>query len=111
MTTAFRTVKKGEQPKLDAVTVALERHDGTIHSITLTDASGRSIKVTSAYGMSVLVPAEPEKERKSVVKGDILGVPVRETFESEFEAKERQREIERIGGAVEVATEEVEIPF
>jgi hypothetical protein len=112
MTKAFRSLKKGEQLQLDGIQIDVERHDGSLASVVFTDAKGYVVKVAMAsYSMGVFVPAEPEKERKTVLTGNIVGVPVRETFDDSFTACERKRELECAGASVTVADEDVEIPF
>ena len=111
MKTDFRTAKTGADFSLVGVTVSVENHNGSPNSVTVVDSTGKALKILSTYGISVLVPKEPEKETKHVVSGKIVGVPVREVFDDSYAALERERELQRAGGEVATVSEEMEIPF
>lgn len=108
---AFRTAKSRQDFTLAGVDTAIEEQNGSVTKVTITDANGKSLSFSSVYGMTVLVPKEPEKETKHVVTGTIAKVPVREVFDDSYTALERERELTRAGAEVETAPEEVEIPF
>ncbi len=62
-----------------------------------------------------MVPAIPEKKSVHVVKGQVptLGAPIREEFESAYEATTRRSELES-AGVIEnaaIGIEDVDIPF
>lgn len=114
----LQTVKKTEARgvKLQGVNIEMEWHDSGLYAVTLTDANGRVLKMSSAYGMTALTPAPPEKKTMHVVKGTVrtINTPIREEFENDFEAQQRARELsmaDLLDGAATVEKEEMEIQF
>lgn len=112
MNEVLRSLKRGERPILDGITITQERRDSQLHAVTFTDAQGHVVKIAlQSYCLVLLVPQEPEKVKKEIVHGEIAGVKVREEFDDAFQAHQRQRELEGAGATVETVTEEVEVPF
>lgn len=114
----FQTVKKttAKGVMLNHVSIEWEWHDGSLHGLTLTDDTGRILRLTSTYGLSALTLAPPEKKTVHVVKGTVraANTPIREEFEEQYEADQRARELtsaDVVEGAVTVEKEEIEIPF
>lgn len=67
--------------------------------LILTDVNGRKVNVTrlNSYteGIDVQVPADPVTEEKFQLVGDIANVPVIEQYDTEREASERMRDLQR----------------
>lgn len=113
---AFRNAKDSSELLLDGVTIEPVYHNGSLATITFTDAKGRSVKIDEKYGSLVaMVPAEPKTTDVHVLTGTVpvLGTPISETFESEYEACKRQTELERANVIenAEIKAGTVEIPF
>lgn len=112
---AWKSIKKASDITLAGVTAAMELRDGTVHAVTLTDASGKQLRVTvDSYMLKVFVPEPPKKEQRFRVEGTAAGLPVSEDFEQRYAADERVRELEEktvADTSLKVEPVEVEIPF
>lgn len=102
----WRTVKKYP----DGVDVVVENTSPI--SVEFTAPDGTRVRVASNYGLSVSVQAPPPTEKKHRVTGSVLGVLVSEDFDSEFEARERERLLSSgVREDVSLTVEEVEVPL
>jgi hypothetical protein len=84
------SVKKPEDVVLDGITVTIERCDGTIKVVEMTDKSGHQFRITGDYGINTYVPAKPKMVTRFALIGLVMGLPVDETFEHEFQANDRK---------------------
>jgi hypothetical protein len=51
------------------------------------------VKVECNYSsLKLLVPAPPKKEKRHVLRGTVLGLPIEENFTNEWDADTRKRE-------------------
>lgn len=98
-------VKSAREIVLQGVRAELETMDGSIKSITLTDAGGRMVKVSQDYytALLVTVPAPPEFQTKYRVTGRYAGCALDPTAcDSEQEAEERAASLRNMGVDVEI---------
>lgn len=110
----YETVKTPNQLKLEGVSIKAVMVKETVKSLEFTDSKGNAIIIQTGTGyseFSVMVPAAPEKVKKFQVSGEVAGVPVSAVFEHEFEAKDKQRELERATNQDGFAVEPIEIEF
>ena len=93
--TKLKQVKKASEMQLSGVDVKPEFRDGQLDSVTLTDSVGAVLKIAmSSYSMNAYIPAPPSTEKKFVLAGSVANVAdVRETFDTRWDAEQRQREI------------------
>lgn len=91
----WQRIKGAGEIVLDGIKIELETHDGSPKAIELADAKGGRVKVClSNYSdFAVMVPAKPETKDAYLLKGEFRGLPVKELFEHDFEARQRLREI------------------
>lgn len=95
----FQTVKKESEVELLGVAVEIESQNGSHRAITLRDGNGRLVRISSTYGIDILIPAPPKTVKKFRLEGTFAGlVPVSEDFDDEYMAKDRLREFERNRG-------------
>lgn len=79
---------------LDGIKAEIEMHNGSVKSIELSDGKGGRLKASlDSYSLCLLVPAKPKMKDAHLLKGEFRGLPVKELFEQEYEAKQRLREI------------------
>ncbi len=109
-------VKKASDIVLDGISVDAEFRDGSLHAVTLTDQKGSLVRIAlDSYALRALIPAPPEKKKVNVLTGKVavLGTPIREEFDHQFQAESRRTELESAGIAegIEIAAEEVLVPF
>lgn len=90
----WTTPKSQKEVLLDGVTIEIDRNETTFLSVTLTDASGRKIRVRkNDYSVVLEIPKPAETKEKFAVVGTLRGVPVSETFDHEYEALQRQNDL------------------
>lgn len=87
-------VKNGKQVVLDGITIEIDRSDTSVMSITLKDAAGHVVRARyESYNMYIEVPAAPKTVEKVALNGTVLGLPVKEVFDSEYQANDRKEEL------------------
>jgi hypothetical protein len=105
----WETVKQVKDAQLEGVTVEIDKADGRFHSVVVTDAKGKKLRVRyESYSMAVEVPAPPKTEKKFVLQGEYKGLKVSETFDSEHAATNRRYDLD---DSLTIQETEVEIPF
>lgn len=92
--------------KIAGVKIEAETEDKKLKAVLLTDAEGRTFKIASAGSyedaIKLFEPQPFDEQERHVVRGEIAGVRVEEFFDSAFEAKQRQRDLEAKDAKVEV---------
>jgi hypothetical protein len=108
---------------LDGIKISVERRDTRVESITLTDKAGHTVRLghRDYQGITLYRPAKAKEVDAFVVKGEVIGLKVSETFETEHEANRRADALgEAPGAAVKVEKTKIsgqpenddsEIPF
>jgi hypothetical protein len=113
-------VKQAKDVTLEGVSVDFDRTDGSFKSVTFTDAKGNKFRIgteASYSSLAVEIPAKPKLVEKHVLRGEVAGLKVEESFDSEYAARDRKQELSgRFSDAEDgltVAKEQVpdEIPF
>ena len=113
----WTAVKSAKQINLLGVEVEIDRSENAFRTITFTDPSGNKLRVAhNSYSMTVEVPSPPKTTEKFAVTGEVLGVPISETFDDSYQANSRKQELksgtrEEINVRVEPIQVEEEIPF
>lgn len=112
----LQTVRNSREMELLGIKIDAEWRDKELVAVTLTDTNGRMLKIAKTdYSMRAFTPAPPEKKTVHVVSGKVrgIGTEIREQFDDSYAANSRRSEIEQadVLEAVNVSTEEVEIPF
>lgn len=113
---SLRTAKSANELVLDGVDVQPEYHNKSLRAITLTDGTGRVLKIEVEYStLKALVVAEPETKEVFVLRGKVpvVGADINEAFESEYDAQVRRRELEQASVIenAEIAVGTVEVPL
>jgi hypothetical protein len=93
----LQKVKKISDLKLDGVTFQAEYRDTNLHSVTLTDVSGKTVTFTkdNYSDFSAYVPAPPDKENKWELSYEINLIGLRkELFDEQYQANSRRSELE-----------------
>ena len=92
----WTTPKSAKDVQLDGVTIEIDKKDTSFLSVTLTDKSGHKFRTRyENYSLSLEVPQPPETKDASVLSGNVMGLPVRETFEDDYKAIQRKGELTR----------------
>jgi hypothetical protein len=108
----WETVKTNKDATLDGIDIEIDKSDSSITSVTFTDKSGGKLRIRmDSYTMRVDIPAKPKTEKKWALKGEFKGLPVDETFDSEYQANNRRDDIDYGNKDLVVEEVEVEIPF
>ena len=90
----WTTPKSAKDVQLDGVTIEIDKKDTSFLSVTLTDKSGHKFRTRyENYSLSLEVPQPPETKDASVLSGNVMGLPVRETFEDDYKAHLRKAEL------------------
>src|SRR3546814_7522497 len=94
----YKTVKTANEASISGGTVEFEHHDKTLRGVRLTDAEGNVVLIQAGESYSnavkVMVPEPFDQEERWKISGSVVGIPVTEYFDSEYEANDRVREIE-----------------
>lgn len=107
----WQTIKTAGDISLDGVKAEIEMHNGSVKSIELTDAKGARVKAClDSYSLSVLIPAKPEMKDAALLKGEFRGLPVKELFDHDYEARDRMREITGGHDDGSLTIEKVKVP-
>jgi hypothetical protein len=110
-------LKKIPADLLPGLTLDSEFRDGQLKAIEIFDGDGAlvaKIAACDSYEMSVkvFVPAKPKLVDKWTVRGSVLGLPVDEQFENQWDANNRKGELigrlEEEKFEIEVALSKVE---
>jgi hypothetical protein len=110
---SFVRVKKASELQLDGIAIECEYIDGYIGQVTLTDGSGHIVRFSKSQydSLPVFVPAKPKTEKRHVVAGTVAGLKVEEVFETEYDARNRQRELEALTGSEDsISVSERDVP-
>lgn len=97
----LQTIKKADEIKLAGISAELENRDGSLFSVTLTDANGTFVKVSQGRysDIQIMAQAPPKKIKKFALTGKLLGIaPFSEQFDDEFAASTRKSELEKQAG-------------
>ena len=91
----MQTAKTPKDINLSGVSIEFDREDGHIKAITLRDAAGGMLRVTatSGYSLQALVPAPRKLVARWQLKAKLGLVDIDETFEHEYQADTRKREL------------------
>jgi len=107
----MKTVKNLSDVSLAGVSVELEKTDGNVTGVIITDGKGgRLVARKTDWGMTVLVPAPPKMVKRHRIEGKLKGIPFREDFEHAHQATQRLVELGLENDPMEGTIKEVEIP-
>jgi hypothetical protein len=108
----FKAVKKNSEVVLAGVAAEFDFVDGSVHGLTLRDATGNVVRIAMrSYSMQVEVPAPPVMETKYRLNGKVLGIGVDCTFDNQYEADAERERLERgvRGDDTDLKVEEVQV--
>ena len=105
----FDRVKLFSKVALTGVTLDFETRDGTLQSVTITDAKGAVLKIAKDdYSIAALVPAVPKMRKRWAVRGEVNGLKCDERFDDQWSADQRANGLKDLGEGFTVS--EVEEP-
>jgi hypothetical protein len=108
----LKSVKKNSEIVLAGIAAELDLVDSSVQGLTLRDAAGNMVRIAlRSYSMQVEVPAPPVMEKKFRLSGEVLGLPVERTFDSQYEADDERQRLESgvRGEEAALKVEEVEV--
>ena len=91
----FDKVKNISSIKLDGITVNADRVGDNVHILTLTDKSGNVLRFereNSYSSLNIYVKAEPKKEKRFHVHGNIDDISISKLYEEKYEAEQKVRD-------------------
>lgn len=105
----YKTVKKLTDIDIQGVSIDVERHNGAFKAVTIRDGGGRELRIASenGYGLSVLVPRQPDPVLRYFVVGERDGKPLEEKFSEDYAADARVHHLKALG--VEARSEAREV--
>lgn len=108
----WQKIKAASEIVLDGIKVEVESHDKSLRAVELTDAKGNRVKICmGGYSdFTVMIPAKPELRDALLLKGEFRGLPVKELFADDYEAKSRLREITNGSDDGSLTIEKVKAP-
>jgi hypothetical protein len=87
-------VKSDKQLVLSGISVATERSDTSLKSVTFTDGVGNTVRVyIDSYNLYAEIPSPPKTVEKYAVIGTVQGLSVNENFDNQYEADNRLEEL------------------
>lgn len=109
----WEKVKDSKELQLEGIIIDAVLVGSEVKTIRLTDVKGKCIQIqNTSYATQAFVPAPPEKVKKFRVTAKVCGIDVAKDYDEEFEAKQKQRELDALGeGSPKLEEVEVEIPF
>jgi len=107
-------IKQPSDLKFPGLDTQFEYYDGTLQSVSVTDATGNRVVFAAGQysGMRVMVPAPPPTKEVAVVTGTVrdIGTKIEEQFPDSFTAERRAAELRQSGVCVDVNVTTKEVP-
>lgn len=109
----YKKITHPSDLKLEGVDIKTVMVGTEFISAEMTDKTGRKILFAkgSYSSFDVMTPAPPETVKKFRVSASVAAIPVTQDFESEYEAQDKKRELDRVADDATMVPVEVEIPF
>ena len=108
----YDRITKDSDIDLPGVEVEVDRIDNGIRAVTLRagDKLVRFVEKSSYETLEVLVPARPKLKDAYLLTGTILGIPVSEAYEYDFEANSRKNKLEYADSNAKLEVVKFQIP-
>ena len=111
------TVAKGKAVHLDGIQIEVDLRNNNPYGLTLRDLNGNQLRISSTYGLEILVPAKPPTVKKWKVSGTVGAdedFTVDKLFDGEYSAKtfteQCKEKAVKAGLEVHLKVEEIEVP-
>lgn len=109
----LKAIDKSADIKLKGIDAEIVVSTSGVIRIVLKDSEGHYLEIEKGdySGLSVRVPAPPDKKKVWRLSGKLVNMPIQEDFESDYEASKRLRDLEAAisDGKRELKVEEIEV--